>query len=215
MRERLTAMLMVLTLGMAAVGVGAVTSAASESDEAVPDELATATFAGGCFWCTEAAFEQVEGVHDVVSGYTGGSLEDPTYEQVSSGTTGHAEAIRVTYDPTQVSYAELLDLYWVLIDPTDADGQNTDRGSQYRTAIFYHDDEQRELAQASRDALQESGRFDEPIATEVLEPGPFYQAEEYHQDFYLKAPEYYEAYVEGSQRYPFLEAIWGDEAGTD
>jgi len=215
MRERLTAMVMLLALGTAAMGIGAVTSAAGEPDEWAPGDLATATFAGGCFWCTEAAYEQLEGVHEAVSGYTGGSVEDPTYQQVSSGTTGHAEAVQVTYDPTRVGYDELLDLYWVLIDPTDAGGQNTDRGTQYRTAVFYHDDEQRALAEASRNALQESGRFDEPIVTEVLEAGPFYHAEEYHQDFYLKAPEYYEAYLAGSRHDPFLDAIWGDENGQD
>ena len=158
---------MLLALGTTAMGIGAVSIAASEPDESVPGNLATATFAGGCFWCTEAAFEQLEGVREAVSGYTGGWIEDPSYQQVSSGTTGHAEAVLVTYDPAQVDYDELLGLYWVTINPTDAGGQNTDRGTQYRTAIFYHDDEQRALAEASRDALQESGRFDEPIVTEV------------------------------------------------
>jgi methionine-S-sulfoxide reductase len=152
-----------------------------------------------------------EGVYAAISGYTGGSVQDPTYEQVSSGTTGHAEAVQVFYDPGLISYDELLTIYWRTVDPTDAGGQNYDRGSQYRTAVFYHDDEQRALAEASRQALAESGRFDEPVVTEVLEAAPFYLAEDYHQDFYLKAPEYYEAYVDGSQRYPFLERIWGDE----
>jgi methionine-S-sulfoxide reductase len=215
MRERLVAMLMLLALGATAPGIAVVTMAADEPDSAVPDEAAIATFAGGCFWCTEAAFDQLEGVYEAVSGYTGGSVPDPTYEQVSSGTTGHAEAVQVTFDPAQVGYDELLDLYWVLIDPTDAGGQNTDRGTQYRTAIFYHDDEQRILAEASRSALEASGRFDVPIVTEVLEAAPFYPAEEYHQDFYLKAPEYYEAYLDGSRHDPFLDAIWGDETEQD
>jgi methionine-S-sulfoxide reductase len=215
MRDRLWVLLVLVTFGLVAVGLGVSASTSDESNGAIPDDVATATFAGGCFWCTEAAFDMTEGVYEATSGYTGGSVPDPTYEQVSSGTTGHAEAVQVIYDPELISYDELLTIYWRTIDPTDADGQNYDRGSQYRTAIFVHDDEQRAMAEASRDALAESGRFDEPIVTEVLEAQPFYPAEEYHQDFYLKAPEYYEAYVDGSQRYPFLDRIWGDEAKDD
>ena len=215
MRNRLSLLLVLITLGVVAIGLGVSASAADESGQAIPDDAATATFAGGCFWCTEAAFDQTEGVYEAISGYTGGSVEDPTYEQVTSGTTGHAEAVQVSYDPGQISYDELLTIYWRTIDPTDAGGQNYDRGSQYRTVVFVHDDEQRALAEASREALAESGRFDEPIVTEVLEAQPFYAAEEYHQDFYLKAPDYYEAYVDGSQRYPFLDRIWGDEPADD
>ena len=211
MRNRLLVLLTLTTLGLVAVGFGAAANTSDESSDPIPGDAATATFAGGCFWCTEAAFDMTEGVYEAISGYTGGSVEDPAYEQVTSGTTGHAEAVQVSYDAEQISYDELLTIYWRTIDPTDAGGQNYDRGSQYRTAVFYHDDEQRTLAEASREALAESGRFDEPIVTEVLEAGPFYPAEEYHQDFYLKAPEYYESYVDGSQRYPFLDAIWGDE----
>ncbi len=204
-------LLVLLTLGLVTAGLGVSASASDELGEAIPADAATATFAGGCFWCTEAAFDMTEGVYEAISGYTGGSVENPTYEQVSSGTTGHAEAVQVSYDPGLISYDELLTIYWRTIDPTDAGGQNYDRGSQYRTAIFVHDDEQRALAEASRESLAESGRFDEPIVTEVLEAQPFYPAEEYHQDFYLKAPDYYEAYVDGSQRDPFLDRIWGDE----
>lgn len=211
MRNRLSVLLTLATLGLVAIGFGVAASDSDESGDSIPDDAATATFAGGCFWCTEAAFDITEGVYEAISGYTGGSVEDPTYEQVTSGTTGHAEAVQVSYDPGQISYDELLTIYWRTVDPTDAGGQLYDRGSQYRTAVFYHDDEQRALAEASREALVESGRFDGPIVTDVLEAEPFYPAEEYHQDFYLKAPEYYEAYVDGSQRYPFLEAIWGDE----
>ena len=211
MRVRLTAMLMLLALGATALGISAVASTSEPSGEPIPEDAAMATFAGGCFWCTEAAFDQTEGVYEAISGYTGGSLEDPSYEQVTSGTTGHFEAVQVSYDPEQISYDELLTIYWRTVDPTDDGGQNTDRGSQYRTAIFVHDDEQAELAEASREALAASGRFDKPIVTQILAAAPFYEAEEYHQDFYLKAPDYYEAYVEGSQRYPFLERIWGDE----
>jgi peptide methionine sulfoxide reductase msrA/msrB len=213
MRDRLFAMVILLTLGMMTAGYGAAASASGESAESIPDDTARATFAGGCFWCTEAAFEQLDGVYEVISGYTGGSEEDPTYEQVSSGATGHAEAVQISYDPMRIGYDELLDLYWRLIDPTDAGGQFVDRGPQYRTAIFYHDDEQRVQAEASREALAASGRFDGPIVTDIVEAGPFYRAEEYHQDFYKKAPERYESYRAGSGHDPFLEAIWGDETG--
>ena len=212
MRNRLLVLLTLVTLGLVALGFAVTASATDEPNVAIPDDAATATFAGGCFWCTEAAFDQTEGVYEAISGYTGGSVEDPTYEQVTSGATGHAEAVQVIYDPGLISYDELLTIYWRTVDPTDAGGQNYDRGSQYRTAVFVHDDEQRALAEASREALAESGRFDESIVTEVLEAEPFYAAEEYHQDFYLKAPDYYQAYVDGSQRYPFLDAIWGGES---
>jgi peptide methionine sulfoxide reductase msrA/msrB len=211
MRGRLSVLMMLVVLGLMAVGFGVAAGTSDESSDAIPDDAATATFAGGCFWCTEAAFDLTEGVYEAISGYTGGSVAHPTYEQVTSGTTGHAEAVRVSFDPDQISYDELLTIYWRTIDPTDAGGQNYDRGSQYRTAIYYQDDEQRALAEASREAFIESGRFDDPIVTEVLAAEPFYLAEEYHQDFYLKAPDYYKAYVDGSQRYPFLDAIWGDE----
>ena len=212
MRNRLLVLLTLVTLGLVALGFAVTASTTDESSDAIPDDAAKATFAGGCFWCTEAAFDMTAGVYEAISGYTGGTVEDPTYEQVTSGTTGHAEAVQVIYDAGQISYDELLTIYWRTVDPTDAGGQLYDRGSQYRTAVFYHDDEQRTLAEASREALAESGRFEEPIVTEILEAEPFYPAEEYHQDFYLKAPEYYEAYVDGSQRYPFLDVVWGDES---
>ena len=172
MRNRLTVMLMLLALGVLAAGLAAVASEPDESAEPIPDDAATATFAGGCFWCTEAAFEQLDGVYEAVSGYTGGTEVDPTYEQVARGLTGHAEAVEISYDPEQVSYDELLDLYWRIIDPTDEEGQFVDRGQQYRTEIFYHDDEQRALAEASRDALAQSGRFDRPIVTEISRGRP-------------------------------------------
>jgi methionine-S-sulfoxide reductase len=211
MRDRWLVLLMLTSLSLVAIGCGAAASTPEESSEAIPDDAAVATFAGGCFWCTEAAFDVTEGVYEAISGYTGGSVEDPTYEQVTSGTTGHAEAVQVRYDAERIGYDELLTIYWRSIDPTDAGGQLYDRGSQYRTVVFFHDDEQRALAEASRMALEESDRFDAPIVTAIQPAEPFYRAEEYHQDFYLKAPDYYEAYVEGSQRYPFLDAIWGDE----
>ncbi len=211
MRDRLTAMLVLFTLGMLVAGAGAAAGAPGDSSASVPDDAARATFAGGCFWCMEAAFEKVDGVYAVTSGYTGGTEVDPTYEQVSTGTTGHAEAVEVRYDPVRIGYDELLEVFWRHIDPTDAGGQFADQGPQYRTAIFYHDDEQRARAEASRDALAVSGRFDGPIVTDIVEAGPFYLAEEYHQDYYQKNPGCYESYHWNSGRGPFLERVWGDE----
>jgi peptide methionine sulfoxide reductase msrA/msrB len=175
---------------------------------------ARATFAGGCFWCMEPAFEKLDGVSAVVAGYTGGEGR-PTYAEVSSGRTGHAEAVEVRYDPARVDYADLLEVFWRQIDPTDAGGQFADRGPQYGTAIFYHDEAQKELAERSRAALQASGRFDRPIVTQIVAAGPFYPAEEYHQDFYKKDPRRYQEYRRGSGREGFLERTWGGESKTD
>jgi methionine-S-sulfoxide reductase len=180
----------------------------------VPREAAgreVATFAGGCFWCMEPPFDELPGVESTTSGYTGGKEEDPTYEQVSSGATGHAEAVRVVYDPRKVSYEKLLDVFWRNIDPTAVDGQFVDVGRQYRSAIFYHDDEQKRLAEISRDQLAASGRFEGPIVTEIVPAGPFYPAEEYHQDYYRKNPIRYQWYRWGSGRDQFLEKVWGAE----
>ena len=209
MRKPLLLMTPLLALGLAIAGLGAAATDEVEPKEPIPEDAALATFAGGCFWCTEAAFEKTEGVYEAISGFTGGTVEDPSYNEVVTGSTGHAEAAQVWYDPEQIGYDELLTIYWRTIDPTDAGGQRFDRGTQYRTAIFYHDEEQQELAQASLDALEESDRFEEPIVTEIIEASTFYPADDYHQDFYLKAPERYEAYVEGSLYDPFLESIWG------
>lgn len=156
-------------------------------DETMEDKsLEKATFAGGCFWHMEAAFEELDGVIDVVSGYTGGQKENPTYEEVSSGTTGHYESIQVTYDPLKITYEQLLDYFWNNIDPTDETGQYPDRGLQYRTAIFYHNETQKMLAERSKKSLEESGRFKKPIVTSILPAREFYRAEEYHQDYYKK-----------------------------
>ncbi len=173
--------------------------------------LKRATFAGGCFWCTESDFEKVDGVVEAISGYTGGHTKNPTYEEVSSGVTGHIESVQVIYDPAKVSYEQLLDVFWRHVDPTDPGGQFVDRGTQYRSAIFYQDDEQRREAEASRDRLAQSGRFDKPIVTEILKLGPFYPAEEYHQDYYKKNPLRYKYYRYGSGRDQFLEKTWGKE----
>lgn len=174
-------------------------------------EVAKATFAGGCFWCVEHAFHELKGVQEVLSGYTGGQTADPAYEEVSSGITGHYEAIQVTFDPKVVSYPELLDFFWRQIDPTDSGGQFVDRGSQYRTAIFYHDQEQKRLAEKSKEELGRSGRFQKPVVTPILPAGQFYRAEEYHQDYSRKNPFRYSLYRSHSGRDDYLEETWGGE----
>jgi len=174
-----------------------------------------ATFAGGCFWCMEHPFKQLDGVIEVVAGYAGGREKDATYEEVSTGKTGHYEAIQVTYDPARATYRQLLDIYWRNINPTDAGGSFADRGSQYRSAIFYHTDEQRRLAEASKKELNASGRYDKPVVTEIIPFPGFYRAEEYHQDYALKNPERYEAYRVGSGREGYLREVWGDTEEND
>ena len=171
----------------------------------------SAVFAGGCFWCTESDFEKMDGVIEAVSGYTGGRMENPTYKQVSAGGTGHIEAIKVVYDPAKISYSHLLDILWRHIDPTDAGGQFVDRGDQYRSAIFYATDEERQMAEASKKALAASGRFDRPIVTDILPLGAFYEAEDYHQDYYKKNSLRYNWYRSGSGRDQFLETTWAGE----
>jgi peptide methionine sulfoxide reductase msrA/msrB len=175
--------------------------------------LMRATFAGGCFWCTEADFEKTDGVVEVVSGYTGGDTDNPTYEEVSSGRSRHLEAVQVLYDPTKTSYKELLDVFWRHVDPTDPGGQFVDRGAQYRTAVFYHDAEQKRLAEDSRDALDRSGRFKKPVVTEILPLTAFFRAEDYHQDYYKKEALDYGRYRRGSGRDQFIKQAWGQEAG--
>jgi peptide methionine sulfoxide reductase msrA/msrB len=170
-----------------------------------------ATFAGGCFWCMVPPFKKLGGVKEAVSGYTGGTKENPTYEEVSSGRTGHLEAVQITYDPAKVSYEQLLDVFWKSIDPTDQGGQFADRGSQYLTAVFYHSEEQRQLAEKSKDQLEKSGRFSRPVMTAILPANPFYPAEEYHQDYDRKNPVRYKLYSSGSGREQFLEKTWKGE----
>ncbi|KAA5547590.1 peptide-methionine (S)-S-oxide reductase MsrA [Adhaeribacter rhizoryzae] len=167
-----------------------------------------ATFAGGCFWCMVKPFDKWPGVIKVISGYTGGHVENPTYEQVCSDTTGHYEAVQITFDPNIISYDEILSVFWQQIDPTDASGQFADRGSSYQTAIFYHNPEQKELAEKSKIALAQSGAFNRPIVTPILSAKPFYPAEEYHQDYYKKNPLHYQRYSVGSGRAGFLERHW-------
>jgi methionine-S-sulfoxide reductase len=174
--------------------------------------LKKATFAGGCFWCMEPPFDKLEGVVSTTSGYTGGLEENPTYKKVSSGKTGHTEAVEILYDPGKVSYRKLLEVLWMQINPTTPDRQFVDVGSQYRAAIFYHNDEQRRMAEESKKEIAESGRFDGPIVTEIVQAGPFWPAEDYHQDYYTKNPLRYKFYRYGSGRDQYLEKVWGKES---
>ena len=191
------------------MGVVLIISAAPESMAASGQGLEKATFAGGCFWCMEPPFDRLEGVKSVVSGYTGGYKKNPTYEEVSSGSTGHAESVEITYDPAVTSYQKLLDVLWHNIDPTVKDRQFCDVGSQYRTAIYYHNAEQKRLAEASKKAFEESKRFRGPIYTEVTAATTFYPAEEYHQKYYQKNPVRYKLYRFNCGRDQRLRELWG------
>lgn len=190
----------------------AISVAAEEQAMTTPEAKTSlseqATFAGGCFWCMESPFDETPGVLSTTVGYTGGKKDNPTYEEVSSGSTGHTEAVLVEFDPAKVSYETLLDVFWRNIDPTQADGQFADRGSQYRTAIFFHSPEQKESAERSKAALQASGKFQKPIAVEISPSGDFYRAEEYHQDYYKKNEVRYKLYKVGSGRQAFIEKTW-------
>ena len=172
------------------------------------ENLSKATFAGGCFWCVESDFEKYDGVVEAISGYAGGQTQNPTYKEVSSGGTGHAEVVQIIYDPQKITYSELLDIFWRHVDPTDPNGQFVDRGSQYRPAIFYHDEEQKRLAEDSKRKLESSGRFDKSIETEIVPISEFYEAEDYHQDYYKKNPLRYKFYRLNSGRDQFLEKAW-------
>lgn len=167
-----------------------------------------ATFAGGCFWCMVKPFDQFDGIESVISGYSGGHVENPTYEQVKSGTSGHLEVVEITFQPDIFSYEQLLEIFWQQIDPTDDEGQFQDRGSSYRASIFVHNDRQRLLAEASKKALNDSGRFNKPVVTEIRDAAPFYAAEDYHQDFYMKEPDHYQEDRTNSGRDEFLSAVW-------
>ena len=174
----------------------------------IENEPRTAIFAGGCFWCMEEAFERLPGVVEAVSGYTGGWVENPTYELVSTGETGHYEAVKVIYDPSKISYERLLEIFWKNIDPTDPNGQFADRGEQYRTAIFFLNNEQRKLAEESKSRLELSGIFDKPIVTEILPAGKFYPAEDYHQGYYFRFERNYKRYKLYSGRVGFIKSVW-------
>lgn len=187
--------------------------AAAAAVAAAQGTTAKATFAGGCFWCVEADFDKVPGVISTTSGYIGGTVANPSYEQVAAKKTGHAEAVEIVFDPAKVSYEQLLDRFWHSIDPTTKDAQFCDHGSPYRTAIFAHDAAQLKAAQASLAALQKSKPFKEPIVTEVVMAGPFYRAEDYHQDYYKKNPIRYQYYRTSCGRDARLKQLWGDKAG--
>ncbi|RAU19444.1 methionine sulfoxide reductase [Nitrincola tibetensis] len=182
-----------------------------------PDDpkLAVATFAGGCFWCVEEAFEKVPGVVEAVSGYSGGDEVNPTYQQVAGGLTGHTEAVQVYYDPGVITYEGLLQTLWRTANPTDAEGQYVDRGRQYRPAIFYHNEAEKQAADAAVMALEASGRYDKPVVIEVVPFTVFYEAEEYHQDYYKKNPVRYTFYTRNSGRYQFIDAVWGNDREVD
>jgi peptide-methionine (S)-S-oxide reductase len=200
-----------LSAAALALGMG---WAAAQTQPTSPASAATAkaTFAGGCFWCVESDFDKVPGVLSTTSGYTGGTVANPTYEQVSSKGTGHAEAVEIVYDPAKVSYEKLLDVYWHSIDPTTKDAQFCDHGTPYRTAIFAHDASQLKAAQASLDALNKSKPFKEPIVTQIVQAGAFYKAEDYHQDYYKKNPVRYQYYRLSCGRDARLKQLWGDKA---
>lgn len=172
--------------------------------------MAKATFAGGCFWCMVKPFHKYEGVERVISGYTGGHVDNPTYQQVCSETTGHLEAVEITFDPEVISYEELLRIYWRQIDPTDGGGQFNDRGESYRPAIFYHSEEQRAAAERSKQEVEDSGRFDRSIEVDIRPAKTFWEAEDYHQDYYKKNPFRYEMYRVGSGRAKFIKEAWSD-----
>jgi len=175
------------------------------------ENIQTAIFAGGCFWCMEPPYDDLPGIISTTVGYTGGQVENPTYEEVSTGETGHAEAVKIVFDSTKISYAELLKVFWRNIDPTNPFGQFADRGSQYRTAIFYLDEDQKKAAEQSKKELEESGKFKDPIVTQIVKASEFYEAEEYHQEFYKKNPLRYNSYKVGSGRAGYLEKTWGEE----
>jgi len=182
----------------------------SASQAAVDGTLSKAYFAGGCFWCMEESFEKVEGVLSATSGYMGGTVANPSYEEVSAGRTGHAESVEVVYDPAKVSYQKLLDAFWHNVDPVTPNAQFCDHGSQYRSAVFFQTDEEKRAADASRQALEQSNRFKEPIVTHIVMASQFYPAEEYHQDYYKKNPVRYKFYKYNCGRAKRLEALWGN-----
>ncbi len=194
-----------LLFSLATIGVAAAQNSAQP-------ERAVATFAGGCFWCVESDFDHVSGVLETISGYTGGHVANPTYEQVSAGGTGHAESVEVVYDPRKVSYAQLLDYFWHHIDPTVKDRQFCDYGHQYRTAIFVHNNDERKLAEESKKKVEAELKV--PIYTEIVNAGPFYKAEDYHQDFYLKNPTKYKFYRWNCGRDQRIEQLWGAHRGN-
>jgi len=208
--------LSVILVSLLLLGLGGILRADENAGKAQPQgaNFETATFAGGCFWCMQPPFDKLNGVVRTTVGFTGGTEKDPTYKQVSYGRTGHAESIEIVYDPGKVTYEELLDVYWMNIDPTDSGGQFVDRGKQYRPAIFYRSEAQKKAAEASKERLDKSGRFDKPIVVQIVEATEFYPAEDYHQKFYLKDPVTYKTYRAGSGRDQFIKEYWGAAAAA-
>ena len=203
-------------IGAAAIAVAALavlaTSGAAAPTRSPKPGRARATFAGGCFWCMEGPFDKLPGVVSTTSGYIGGTVKDPSYEQVSSGATGHTEGVEIVYDPAKVTYQQLLDVFWKNVDPTDGGGQFCDRGSQYRTGIFAHGEEQERLAEQSKKDLETSGKVKKRIVTQVMPAGDFYAAEDYHQDYYLRNPVRYKFYRYNCGRDERLKDLWGASA---
>jgi peptide-methionine (S)-S-oxide reductase len=197
----------VFLLALILVALSSLTAGADGRPAALQQE--TAIFAGGCFWCMQPPFDTLKGVISTTVGYTGGRTKNPTYEEVSAGGTGHAESIRIVYDPAKISYAKLLEVFWRNVDPTDGTGQFCDRGNQYRSAIFYLNETHRKLALESKQALEKSKAFKEPIVTEIIQAGPFYPAEEYHQEYYRKNPLRYKFYRLNCGRDRRLKELWG------
>ena len=202
-----------LLMGVLAACSQANTPATDAATQSSSGKTETAIFAGGCFWCMEPPFDKLDGVISTTSGYTSGNKDNPTYEEVSSGTTGHTEGIKVVYDPSKVGYEKLLEVFWQNIDPVSTNGQFCDRGNQYRSGIYYINDEQKQLAEASKKKWSDSGRFSQPITAEVTAASTFYPAEEYHQDYYTKNPVRYKYYRYNCGRDDRLEAVWGKQAG--
>lgn len=209
--EVIFVMMFLLSLILSMWGARSKDAEVNESDDAHDVVFEQATLAGGCFWCMEQPFQELDGVIKVVSGYTGGHTENPTYEEVCSGTTGYYEAVQIVYDPREITYKELLALFWRQIDPTDSGGQFVDRGSQYKTAIFFHNDEQRKSAEESKRELEKAGIYNKPIVTEIIAFSHFYEAEDCHQDYYKKCPLRYKTYKSGSGRDPYLKIVWKDK----
>jgi peptide-methionine (S)-S-oxide reductase len=202
------------TMLIAALTIATALGAMSASAATATSGHAIATFAGGCFWCMEPPYDDLDGVISTTSGYTGGHKQNPTYEEVSTGTTGHTEAVQVVYDPKRISYERLLEVFWRNIDPVTPNAQFCDHGTQYRSGIFYHDAAQRRLADESKRALEASGRFKAPIVTEIVAAGTFYPAEEYHQDYYKKNPIRYKFYRASCGRDRRLAELWGDPTAS-
>ena len=217
MNHKIFYLVLVFSLGFIGFKAIGLNNASAQNSQYAPSEpsLKVATFAGGCFWCVEAGFEKIPGVVEAVSGYSGGMEKNPNYQQISSGVTGHTQAVQVYYDPQVISYEGLLQGLWRMIDPTDVDGQFVDQGKQYRPAIFFHTAEEKRVAEASIQALQNSGRYDKPVVLEVTAFTSFYDAEEYHQDYYKKNPIRYNFYTFNSGRYQFIGEVWGEDREID